>query len=188
MRSKAQFSGVKRASRPTFVNVCMMYSSLYLRDAPSAKSSMPVITSSFLTSDSFPVCCNSVPQSTHLREALAQFGNEQIGLLKRGEVTTFRNLVPIEQLRIGLLAPHLRRCEKIAFEDAHCNRKIEGHSREILSETLVIEPRRGCRAVGQPVESDVIQHLIERDGLRRITFVVAPCLKLLVDPHCLPNR
>src|SRR6266478_3177000 len=99
---------------------------------PSAKSSMPVITSSFLTSDSFPVCCNSVPQSTHLREALAQFGNEQIGLLKRGEVTTFRNLVPIE---------HLRRCEKIAFEDAHCNRKIEGHSREILSETLVIEPR-----------------------------------------------
>src|SRR6266852_8630807 len=104
MRSKAQFSGVKRASRPTFVNVCMMYSSLYLRDAPSAKSSMPVITSSFLTSDSFPVCCNSVPQSTHLREALAQFGNEQIGLLKRGEVTTFRNLVPVEELRIGLLA------------------------------------------------------------------------------------
>src|SRR5258708_35302757 len=155
---------------------------------PSAKSSMPVITSSFLTSDSFPVCCNSVPQSTHLREALAQFGNEQIGLLKRGEVTTFRNLVPIEQLRIGLLAPHLRRCEKIAFEDAHCNRKIEGRSREILSETLVIEPRRGCRAVGQPIERDVIQHVIERDGLRRITLVVAPCLKLFVDPHCLPSR
>src|SRR5260370_34337676 len=154
---------------------------------PSAKSSMPVITSSFLTSDSFPVCCNSVPQSTHLREALAQFGNEQIGLLKRGEVTTLRNLVPVEELRIGLLTPHLRRCEKVAFEDAHCNREIEGHSREIFRPTLVIEPRRGCSRVGHPVKSYVIQDVIQRDILCGIALVVAPRLKLLVDPHRLPN-
>src|SRR5216684_4335411 len=155
---------------------------------PSEKSSMPVITSSFLTSDSFPVCCNSVPQSTHLREALAQFGNEQPGLLKRGEVTTFRNLVPVEELRIGLIPQNLPRCEKVAFKDTHSNRQIEGHSGEILGETLIVESRRGCSGVGQPVESNVIQHVIDRDGLRGIAPVVAPCLKLLVDPHCLPNR
>ena len=34
--------------------------------------------------------------STLLSEALAQLGNEQRGLLKRGEVTALRNLIPIE--------------------------------------------------------------------------------------------
>jgi hypothetical protein len=45
-------------------------------------------------------------ESPHLSEALAEFGNEQLRLLKRGEVTTFRNLVPVEELRIGL-SPHI---------------------------------------------------------------------------------
>jgi hypothetical protein len=36
--------------------------------------------------------------STHSTEALAQLGNEQLGLLERGEVTTSRNLVPVEEL------------------------------------------------------------------------------------------
>src|SRR6266436_424939 len=133
-------------------------------------------------------CCQSVPQSTQLGEALAQFRNEQLRLLESSEVTALRNLVPIEEFRIGLLAPHLRRCEKVAFEDADCNRQIEGHSREILSETLVIEPRRRRSSIGQPIERDVIQHVIERDGICGITLIVAPRLKLLVDPHCLPNR
>jgi len=61
-------------------------------------------------------------QSAHLREALAQFGDEELGLLKRGEVTAFRNLVPVEEFRIGLIAPHLRRRKEVALEDAHRNR------------------------------------------------------------------
>src|SRR4029077_11135249 len=60
-----------------------------------------------------------LPQSAHLPEALAQFSDEELGLLKRGEVTAFRNLVPVEKVRIGLIAPHLWRCEKVAFEEAH---------------------------------------------------------------------
>jgi hypothetical protein len=84
-----------------------------------------------------------LPQSAHLSEALAQFGNEQLRLLKRGEVTTFRNLVPVEELRIGLVAPYLRWCKKVTFEDAHCNWQIDGHTREILCETLKVNPRRG---------------------------------------------
>src|ERR1700746_3551531 len=62
-----------------------------------------------------------LPQSAHLREALAQFGDEEFGLLKRGEVTAFRNLVPVEEFRIGLIAPHLRRCKEVTLEDAHGN-------------------------------------------------------------------
>src|SRR5579863_539961 len=129
-----------------------------------------------------------VRQSAHLSEALAEFGNEQLRLLKRGEVTTFRNLVPVEELRIGLVAPYLRRCKKVAFENAHRNRQIDGHTGEILCETLNVKPRRGRGGIGQPVQGNVIQHVIDRDCLRWITLVVAPCLKFLVDPHCLPNR
>src|SRR5579864_4011887 len=123
---------------------------------------VPPVTSAIFPS-SFPdicfpsgSCCHSVQQSTHLSEALAQFGNEQIGLLKRGEVTTFRNLVPVEEFRIGLVPPHLRRCEKVAFEDTHRHRQIEGHSDEILCETLVVESCRGCSSVGEPVQSNVV--------------------------------
>src|SRR6202043_1476131 len=85
-------------------------------------------------------------------------------------------------------APYLRRCKKIAFEDAHRNRQIDGHTGEILYETLKVNPRRGRGGVGQPVQGNVIQHVIDRDRLRWITLVVTPCLKFLVDPHCLPNR
>src|SRR5579864_9562291 len=127
-------------------------------------------------------------ESPHLSEALAEFGNEQLRLFKRGKVTTFRNLVPVEELRIGLVAPYLRRCKKVTFEDAHRNRQIEGHTGEILCETLKVKPRRGRGGIGQPVQGNVIQHVIDRDGLRWITLVVAPCLKFLVDPHCLPDR
>src|SRR6201998_1102138 len=127
-------------------------------------------------------------ESPHVSAALAEFGNEQLRLLKGGEVTTFRNLVPVEELRIGLVAPYLRRCKKVTFEDAHRNWQIDGHTGEILCETLKVNPRRGRGGIGQPVQGNVIQHMIDRDGLRWITLVVAPCLKFLVDPHCLPNR
>src|SRR5258708_36040424 len=93
-----------------------------------------------------------IPQSAHLSEALAQFRNEQLRLLESSEVTALRNLVPIEEFRIRLIGPHLRRCEKVASEDAYRNRQIDGHPGEILCETLVIESRRRCSSVGQPVQ------------------------------------
>src|SRR5258708_36483856 len=122
--------------------------------------------------------------STKLSEALPHFGNEQLGLLKRSEVAALGNLVPVEELRIGLIGPHFRRYEKVALEDTHRNRQFEGHSGEILCETFVIEPCRGCRGVSQPVESDIVQHTVDRDRLRRIALVVAPSLTLLVHPPC----
>ena len=93
-----------------------------------------------------------------------------------------------EELRKGLVSPYLRWCKKVTFEDAHRNWQIDGHTGEILCETLKVNPRRGRGGIGQPVQGNVIQHVIDRDGLRWIALVVAPCLKLLVYPHRLPNR
>src|SRR5260370_2598007 len=91
--------------------------------------------------------------STKLSEALPHFGNEQLGLLKRSEVATHGNLVPVEEIRIGLVGPHFRRPEKVALEDTHRDRQFEAHSGEILCEAFVIEPCTACRAVSHPVES-----------------------------------
>src|SRR6266436_618421 len=82
----------------------------------------PVVEKIALATIRVPRRCWPPPQSAHLREALAQFGDEELGLLKRGEVTAFRNLGPVEEFRIGLIAPHLRRCKEVTLEDAHGNR------------------------------------------------------------------
>src|SRR5258708_20527274 len=127
MRSKTQFSGVRRASRPTLVNVCMMYSSFLQVFLPSSS------------------CCQSFPQSTHLSEALAQFRNEHLRLLKRGEVTTFRNLVPVEELRIGLAAPYLRRSKKAPFKNPHPHHHIDAQTAENLAQPPQEHPPRPTR-------------------------------------------
>src|SRR6267154_4805547 len=80
-------------------------------------------------------------RSTLLSEALAQLGNEQLGLLKRGEVTALRNLVPIEKLRVRTLSPNLRGREHVTFEYAHGNGDVERRSDEVFLEALEIEPR-----------------------------------------------
>src|SRR6266852_5296650 len=114
-----QLSGVRSASSPTFVNACILR---------------------FLFRISCLNWCTKI-RSTQLREALAQLGNEQLGLLKRGEVTALRNLVPVEKLRVRTLSPNLRRRDHVTFEYAHGNKDVERHSGEVFLEALEIEPR-----------------------------------------------
>src|SRR5580700_8944241 len=117
-----QLSGVRSASRPTFVNACILQ---------------------FLLRISCLKLLQSI-RSTLLREALAQLGNEQLGLLKRGEMAALRNLVPIKKLRVRTLSPNLRGREHVTFEYAHGNGDVERHSAEVFLEALEIKPRRGC--------------------------------------------
>src|SRR5690349_8404408 len=119
----------------------------------------------------------------HLTKGSSHLFGEERWLFERSEMPAFVEFVPIEKLRVGSLSPHLRWREHVSLEDADGNRKLQRHSDEIPSETLVVEPRRRCGGVGKPVECDVIQHMVDGDGLLGITFVVGPALKLLVDPH-----
>src|SRR4029077_11825383 len=54
-----------------------------------------------------------------------------------------------------------------------------------FAKTLIGESSRGCSGVGQPVESNVVEHAICRDGFAGP--VVRPSLELLVYPHRLPD-
>src|SRR6266852_248018 len=80
-------------------------------------------------------------RSTELREALAQLGDKQIGLLERGEVPAMGGHVPIDQLRVGPLAPDPRRLECLAGKHAHGDRHVELLPGEVRRKALEIEPR-----------------------------------------------
>src|SRR5580692_12766323 len=183
--SSASRRPVTKTYAPSLTKRCAV-----ARPIPAVPPVTSAIFPSSLPDICFPSwsCCQSVPRSTHLSEALAQFGNEQIALLKRGEVTTFRNLVPVEEFRIGLVSPYLWRRKEVTLEDAHCDWEVDQHAAKVFAPALKIEARRGRGGVGQPVQAYVIHHVIDRDRLCGIAFVVAPSLKLLVYPRCLPNR
>src|SRR5882724_9187804 len=113
----------------------------------------------------------------------AQFLDEYGGLLKGGEMSAMGGFVPVEESRIDPLAPQSRRLKQFARENAHGDRQIELLSREIGRETLVVKARGGCGGVGEPIERDVVEHLVARDFPLRFAVAVGPLAELFVDPR-----
>src|SRR6266850_7801544 len=118
-------------------------------------------------------------------ESGAQFLDEYGGLLKGREMSAMGGFVPIEESRIDPLAPQSRRLEHFARENAHGDRQIEPLRREIGREALKVEARGGRGRVGEPLERDVVAHLVARDFPLRFVDAVGPIAELFVDPRCL---
>src|SRR5437667_12471173 len=96
--------------------------------------------------------------------------------------------VPIEESRIDPLAPQSRRLKHFAGENAHGNGQIDLLRREIGRETLIVEARGGRGRVGEPIERDVVEHLVSRDLPLRVVVAVRPLGQLFVDPRRLAGR
>src|SRR6267143_1999281 len=129
-------------------------------------------------------CASPVLATTRKRaESGAQFLDEYGGLLKGREMSAVGGFVPIEESRIDPLAPQSRRLEHFARENAHGDRQIEPLRREICRETLIVEARGGCGRVGEPIERDVVEHLVARDFPLRFVVAVGPLTELFVDPR-----
>src|SRR6266436_5296476 len=116
-------------------------------------------------------------------ECGAQFLDEYDGLLKGREMSAVGGFVPIEESRIDPLAPQSRRLEHFARENAHGDRQIEPLRREIGREALKVEARGGRGRVGEPIERDVVEHLVARDFPLRFVVAVGPLAELFVDPR-----
>src|SRR5882762_1985291 len=97
-------------------------------------------------------------------------------------MSAVRSFVPIEESRIDALAPQSRRLKHFAREHANGNRQIEPLRREIARETLIVEARGGRGRVGEPIERDVVEHLVARDFPLRFVVAVGPLAELFVDP------
>src|SRR6266478_9668334 len=108
----------------------------------------------------------------------AQFLDEYGGLLKGSEMSAAGGFVPIEESRIDPLAPQSRRSKLFAGENAHGDRQIEPLRREIGRETLIVEARGGRGRVGEPIERDVVEHLVARDFPLRFVVAVGPLAEL----------
>src|SRR5882724_6223251 len=116
-------------------------------------------------------------------ECGAQFLDEYGGLLEGREMSAMGGFVPIEEPRIDPLAPQSRRLEHFARENAHGDRQIEPLRREIGREALKVEARGGRGRVGEPIERDIVEHLVARDFPLRFVVAVAPLGELFVDPR-----
>src|SRR6266403_2575029 len=164
--TRTQLSGVSSASNPTLGDASMMW--------PFPKEHC------WAGAESQPI------RSTELREALAQLGDKQIGLLERGEVPALGDHVPVDQLRVGPLAPDLRRLERLAGEHTHGDGHVELLPREVRRKALEIEPRRRRPRVREPIEHDVVEHLVV--GQPRRVLGIRPLRQLLIDPGGLADR
>ena len=81
-------------------------------------------------------------------------------LFPRREVTAFVGLMEVDQLVIGPLRPAPRGLKTLAGEDGH-GRRDGDVGREIKVDlVLPIEPAGGNPRVGQPVERDVVEHVV----------------------------
>src|SRR4029077_4164350 len=91
-------------------------------------------------------------------EAVAQFGDEQAGLLEGREVAAPGDgVVPVEQVAVDAFGPYLGRPVDVVGEHAAPDRRVEVQGAEVGVEALGVEPARGCGRVGEPVQADVVQ-------------------------------
>src|SRR3954469_12717611 len=99
---------------------------------------------------------------TQRSEGGAHFRGEQCGLLPGGEVAALVEAVVVHQLRIGLLGPAARRGVDLVREDADGDRDPDVLGLEEHQLVLPVQPRRRHRGVGEPVERDVVDHVVPR--------------------------
>ena len=103
-------------------------------------------------------------------KAALQLGGEGHRLLPGGEVAALGKPVVVDELRIGLLGPALRRLVDLVGEGADGDRDLDAPRIEEAARRemriVPIEPRRGDRGVGQPVQRDVVEDVVPRQALR----------------------
>ena len=109
---------------------------------------------------------------------------KQHWLLERCEMAAALWLVPVDQLREELLCPVARRRKKLTRGHTDANGEVNcacvlRHADLCM---LGIDACRRRRSVGQPVERDVVQHLVARECVFGVALVVGPGVELLVNP------
>jgi len=77
--------------------------------------------------------------------------------------------------------PATRSAPQLVREDANGRRNVDPALRRACCPVLPIHAGgRGC-GVCQPVQRDVVEHLVLREHVFRIAIAVGPSLKLLID-------
>src|SRR3984893_2345400 len=107
------------------------------------------------------------PRLAERSERRSELGTEELGFLPRGEVSALVDLVEVDQVAIGAPGPCLRGSVDVVrkYRDGHRQRDLGGllraRTNDAASRTVlpVQPPRRGC-AIRQPIERNVVQHVV----------------------------
>ena len=120
-------------------------------------------------------------------ESSAQLLREQRRLLERGEMTAAVELVPVDEVGIDALGPAARRGEDLAREVAAPDGNIDAALEPVPAFSKYMRAEEAA-VLGQPIERDVVEHLVARERDFRIAVIVGPGVKFLVDPRGLSHR
>src|SRR4051812_21237167 len=122
--------------------------------------------------------------SSNGAEEAAHLVDERLGLLEGGEVPAAVELLVPTDVRVPLLAPAPRRSDDLARVDRDAGRHGDG-ARVAGAEALPVEAGGRCRGRREPVHGDVVEHLLLRERLLRVSVTVGPRPELLRDPRTL---
>src|SRR5262249_43175966 len=99
-------------------------------------------------------------------------------------------LVPVNELRKDALRPTAGSGHNLAWKNAASHWKIDPATVVLSDDSrmLKINSSRRRSSVSQPIERDVVEHLVAREHRFGISGVVGPVVKFLVDPGSLSCR
>ena len=106
-----------------------------------------------------PLVSDGLPQRL---ECGAQLGAEQFRLFPSRKVSTFIDLIVVDELGICPLSPIPRRLVEFVREDAHGSRNGDALGTEEGELILPVKPCRRDPGVGQPVKRDVVEDIVAR--------------------------
>src|SRR2546425_895222 len=119
-------------------------------------------------------------------EGFPQLLGKELWLLERGEVTAPVDLIPVEQVGPQRLSPGLWRAEYLVRKDRRRHWQFDpsaGQARHAGAGVLPVDAGRRRGGIGEPVETDIVEHRIDGEPIFRIAVVIGPRLELLVDPQ-----
>src|SRR5262249_3241051 len=106
------------------------------------------------------------PRLAERPERGSELGTEKLRLFPRGEVSALVDLVEVDQVAIGPPGPCLRgsialpRKAHDGHRERDRGRPLRGRKSWAASASLPVEPAPRGRVVRQPVQRDVVEHLV----------------------------
>src|SRR5260221_14749385 len=96
----------------------------------------------------------------------------------------------INKLVIAPLGPAPWRTIDFAGKDCYGSREGDVHRIEVAGVILIlpVEPRRRGPRICEPVERDIVEHLIARERELGLAAAISPIGKLVIDPCSKPGR
>src|SRR5579862_7473552 len=105
-----------------------------------------------------------VPLGPHGAEGRAKFDREGRWLLPSGEVSAFVGPIVVNELRIGLLGPALRRLVNLIGESADGDGDLQAPDVKEAAlrnpRGVPVKTRRGDCRVREPIDRDIVEHVV----------------------------